>query len=61
MARKSRDTLSRKVGSRSYRNVCWVSAEGRTEKDYFSMNVFRGAGMSVKFGSSVVSVGEIPA
>lgn len=49
MARKTRDTLTRKVGSRAYRDVCWVSAEGRTERDYFSMDAFREAEMSVRF------------
>lgn len=49
MARKARDPLSRSVGSRQYRNICWVSTEGQTEKDYFSMDVFRQTGLSIKF------------
>lgn len=53
MARKNKDTLSRRVGTREYRNVCWVSAEGQTEKDYFSMDAFRGSRMSIKFPRNI--------
>ena len=53
MRRKNKDTLSRKMGSRAYRDVCLVSAEGQTEKDYFSMDVFRGARLSVKFPKDI--------
>lgn len=49
MARRKNDTLKRNVSTRKYRDVCWVSAEGKTEKDYLSMEAFRGVGVSVKF------------
>ena len=41
MGKRRNDSLSRKTGTRGYRTVCWVSTEGFTEKDYFSMDVFR--------------------
>lgn len=49
MGRRKNDTLSRKTGKRPYRPVCWVSAEGTTERDYFHMQVFKEARASVKF------------
>lgn len=39
MAKRKNNTLSRKTKNRPYRAVCWVSAEGKTEKDYFKMDV----------------------
>ena len=39
----------RKTGVRDYRDVCWVSAEGTTERDYLGMSVFRDARMSIRF------------
>lgn len=39
-AKRKNNTLSRKTKNRPYRAVCWVSAEGKTEKDYFKMDVF---------------------
>lgn len=54
MARRTRkDTLKRKTGGREYRNVCWVSAEGQTEKDYLRMDAFKGAPMAVKFPKDI--------
>lgn len=53
MPRKKSNPLSRKVGSRAYRNVCWISAEGQTEKDYFSMDAFRQAELTVKFPQNI--------
>lgn len=50
MARRTRkDTLKRKTGGREYRSVCWVSAEGQTEKDYLRMDAFKGAPMGLSF------------
>lgn len=50
MARHRSSDLKRgKIETRPYRDVCWVSAEGRTERDYFSMDVFREAGVSIRF------------
>lgn len=34
---------------RDYRDVCWVSAEGSTERDYLGMAVFKKAPVSVRF------------
>ena len=54
MARRTRkDTLKRKTGGREYRSVCWVSAEGQTEKDYLRMDAFKGAPMAVKFPKDI--------
>lgn len=39
MAKRKNNTLSRKTRNRPYRAVYWVSAEGKTEKDYFKMDV----------------------
>lgn len=51
MIRKRRGSeLKRgKIETRPYRSVCWISAEGQTERDYFSMDVFGNAGMAVRF------------
>lgn len=54
MARRTRkDTLKRKTGGREYRSVCWVSAEGQTEKDYLRMDAFKDAPMAVKFPKDI--------
>ena len=54
MARRSnKESLKRKTGGREYRAVCWVSAEGQTEKDYLRMDAFKGASMAVKFPKDV--------
>lgn len=54
MARRSKkETLKRKTGGREYRDVCWVSAEGQTEKDYLRMDAFKGTPMVVKFPKDV--------
>ena len=53
MARRKKDTLSRRTGTRKYRPVCWVSAEGQTEKDYLRMAVFRDAPVSVRFPKDI--------
>ena len=53
MGRRNKDTLSRQTGTRKYRPVCWVSAEGQTEKDYLRMSVFRGAPVSVRFPKDI--------
>ncbi len=53
MGRRKNDSLSRKSGTRRYRTVCWVSAEGSTERDYFGMDVFREADVSLRFPKDV--------
>lgn len=54
MARRTKkDTLKRKTGGREYRDVCWVSAEGQTEKDYLRMDVFKNAPVAVKFPKAI--------
>lgn len=53
MARRKKDTLSRRTGTRKYRPVCWVSAEGQTEKDYLHMAAFRDTPMSVRFPKDI--------
>lgn len=54
MARRTKkDTLKRKTGGREYRDVCWVSAEGQTEKDYLRMDVFKNSLVSVKFPKDI--------
>ena len=54
MARRTKkDALKRKIGGREYRDVCWVSAEGQTEKDYLRMNVFKNAPAAVKFPKDI--------
>ena len=53
MARKRQDTLSRRTGTRKYRPVCWMSAEGQTERDYFTMDVFRDAGKAIRFPKDI--------
>lgn len=34
MARRRSGLPQRKTGLREYRDVCWVSTEGTTERDY---------------------------
>lgn len=41
VAKRKNNTLERKKPTREYRKICWVSAEGQTERDYLTMNVFR--------------------
>lgn len=41
MAKRKNNPLDRKGSGRSYRKVCWISAEGSSEQDYFRMNVFK--------------------
>ncbi len=53
MGRRKNDSLSRKTGTRRYRTVCWVSAEGSTERDYFGMDAFRRADVSLQFPKDV--------
>lgn len=53
MGKRKNDTLVRRTGRRAYRPVCWVSAEGATERDYFRMAVFRDAPASVKYPKDV--------
>ena len=53
MARKRQDTLSRRTGTRKYRPVCWVSAEGQTERDYLRMAAFKDAPVSVRFPKDI--------
>ena len=53
MARRKKDTLSRRTGTRKCRPVCWVSAEGQTEKDYLRMAAFRDAPASVRFPKDI--------
>lgn len=53
MARKPAPGFVRRVGVRPYRPVCWISAEGQTERDYFSMNVFKEARAVVKFPRNI--------
>lgn len=53
MARRKRDSLARRTGTRKYRPVCWVSAEGQTERDYFTMDAFRDAGKAIRFPKDI--------
>lgn len=41
MSKRKNNTLTRKKAFREYRPICWISAEGHTEQDYFGMNVFK--------------------
>lgn len=49
MARRKNGLPVRRTNVRNYRNVCWVSAEGTTERDYLGMTVFKGLSTAVKF------------
>lgn len=53
MARRKNDTLERKEGCRRVRDVCWVSPEGHTEKDYLNMDVFKDSLKSIRFPENV--------
>ena len=53
MARRKSGLASRRTNSRDYRNVCWVSAEGATERDYLGMTAFKDAPVSVRFPKNV--------
>lgn len=49
MARKKGGLAARRTSVREYRDVCWVSAEGTTERDYLGMTAFKSAPVSVRF------------
>lgn len=53
MAKRRNDTLKRRVGSREYRDVCWVSPEGRTEADYLVMDAFKDSSVTVRFPENI--------
>ena len=53
MGKHRKDTLVRRMGTRKYRPVCWVSAEGQTEKDYLRMAAFRDSPASVRFPKDI--------
>lgn len=53
MPKGKRRELGRKPASREYRKVCWISAEGKTERDYFSMEVFKRSPYAVKFPKDI--------
>ena len=53
MARRRSGLPQRKTGLREYRDVCWVSTEGTTERDYLQMEVFKGSAKAVKFPQNV--------
>lgn len=52
MARR-KDSLTRRTGTRKYRPVCWVSAEGRTERDYLTMDAFRDSCKAIRFPKDI--------
>lgn len=53
MAKRRNNTLKRKERCRDYRDVCWVSAEGHTERDYLDMDAFKSASMSVRYPENI--------
>ena len=53
MAKRKGNPLKRKTGSREYRAICWVSAEGQTEKDYLQMDIFRTSDIIISSGVRV--------
>lgn len=53
MVKRRNDTLRRGKPTRAYRKVVWLSSEGQTEKDYFSMDVFRALPVSIKFPKNI--------
>lgn len=61
MARKKGGLAARRTSVREYRDVCWVSAEGTTERDYLGMAAFKGAPVSVRFPKNTHSNRHNPA
>lgn len=53
VAKRKKDTLKRKERCRNYRNICWMSSEGHTERDYFGMDAFKEASMRVRYPENV--------
>lgn len=53
MARRRNGLPQRKTGLREYRDVCWVSTEGTTERDYLHADAFKGSPKAVKFPQNV--------
>ena len=53
MAKRKGNPLKRKTGSREYRAICWVSAEGQTEKDYLQMDIFRTSDIIIRFPRNI--------
>lgn len=49
MTRRKGLQLKRKTNVRPYRSVYWISTEGETERDYFSMRVFKGLNVAISF------------
>ncbi|WP_322155028.1 RloB domain-containing protein [Paratractidigestivibacter sp.] len=53
MTKKQRKELRRRPATREYRRVCWISAEGKTERDYFSMEAFRRSPYAIRFPKDI--------
>lgn len=53
MPKKRRRELGRRLPSREIRKVCWISAEGKTEQDYFSMEVFKQSSYAIRFPKDI--------
>lgn len=53
MVKKQRKDLVRRTASREYRSVCWIGTEGTTERDYFSMTVFKRSPYAIKFPKDI--------
>lgn len=53
MPKKQRKDLRRKPATREYRRVCWISAEGKTERDYFSMEAFKRSPYAIRFPKDI--------
>lgn len=53
MAKKQRKELVRRQPNREYRKVCWISTEGATERDYFSMDVFKESSYAIRFPKDI--------
>lgn len=53
MAKRKNNVLKRAPATRDYRSVCWVSTEGQTERDYFTMQVFKDSDLVVKYPQKV--------
>lgn len=61
VTRRKGGLAPRRTGTREYRSVCWVSAEGTTERDYLGMAAFKDSPVSVKFPKNTHSNRHNPA
>ena len=60
MARRRNGLPQRKTGLREYRDVCWVSTEVTTERDYLQREGYKGSATAVQIPHTVLPTRQNP-